>query len=342
MDDRYLWDRTGPPDPEVARLEETLGRLRHRGQLPQPPRRRSFPPRRLIAAAAVAAAAVIVAAALGALWIARCDRGFEWRIERLEGEPIVGSTPVSQAARLPVGGSIETNGVSRARLGIGRIAQITIAPNSRVRLVRSRPTEQRLALERGKISANISAPPRIFFVQTPSALAVDLGCSYTLEVDEAGTGLLRVETGWVAFERGGRESIVPAGAVCATRPQTGPGTPYYEDSTPAFRRALGAIDSGSREAGDLSTLLSEARRQDGLTLWHLLAGGRGTDRERVRARLAQLVPPPAGVTREGVLRGDRKMLERWRGELDGMPLLPSEGLLRSFWRRLRFRLAAAR
>lgn len=29
MDDQYLWDRTGTPDAEVARLEDVLGRLRH-------------------------------------------------------------------------------------------------------------------------------------------------------------------------------------------------------------------------------------------------------------------------------------------------------------------------
>jgi ferric-dicitrate binding protein FerR (iron transport regulator) len=332
MDDRYLWDRTGPPDREIARLEEALRRFRHKGEIPASPQPRSFPARRLLAVAAV------LVAACGALWIARWDRAVEWHVERLEGEPVVGSTPVSQGARLPVGIRIETNGASRAKLGIARIAEITIAPNSRMRLVKSRPTEQRLALERGRISANISAPPRIFFVETPSALAVDLGCSYTLEVDEAGTGLLRVETGWVAFEGGERESIVPAGAVCATQPESGPETPYYEDSTPAFRRALAAIDAGSREFGDLSALLSEARRRDGLTLWHLLAGGRTTDPERVRARLTQLVPPPAGVTPEGVRRGDRKMLEAWRGELDGMPELPNEGSLQSLWRKLRFRL----
>ena len=29
-DDRYLWDGSGDPDPSIVRLEETLGRLRHR------------------------------------------------------------------------------------------------------------------------------------------------------------------------------------------------------------------------------------------------------------------------------------------------------------------------
>ena len=31
MDDEYLWDRTGPPDEEVARLEALLAPIRRTG-----------------------------------------------------------------------------------------------------------------------------------------------------------------------------------------------------------------------------------------------------------------------------------------------------------------------
>ncbi len=50
-------------------------------------------------------------------------------------------------------------------------------------------------------------------------------------------------------------------------------------------------------------------------MWHLLA--RTTDGERLRVHdtLAALIPPPPAVTREGVLRGDRAMLDAWWNEL---------------------------
>jgi hypothetical protein len=207
-------------------------------------------------------------------------------------------------------------------------------------LLRSLPIEQRLALDRGAISAKISAPPRLFFIQTPSAVAVDLGCAYTLAVDDSGAGILRVETGWVSLERDGRESIVPAGAACVTR-QGGPGTPYYEDAAPDFRRALESLDFGEGGGAALSTILTAARRRDALTLWHLLARSRDADRERVFERLAQLLPPPPGVTRERVLRAEGRALELWRWELEGMPLLPKDGIFRSLWRRVWFRFSGA-
>ena len=75
-----------------------------------------------------------------------------------------------------------------------------------------------------------------------------MGCRYTLEVDEAGAGLLRVESGWVGFEHRGLQSLVPAGALCATRKGVGPGTPFFDSATPAFAQALAAIDFGPRGA----------------------------------------------------------------------------------------------
>jgi hypothetical protein len=36
--------------------------------------------------------------------------------------------------------------------------------------------------------------------ETPSALSVDLGCVFTLDVDEDGEGIVRAASGWVAVE----------------------------------------------------------------------------------------------------------------------------------------------
>ncbi len=157
--------------------------------------------------------------------------------------------------------------------------------------------------------ATIWAPPGNFVVDTPSAVAVDMGCRYTLEVDERGAGLLRVEAGWVGFEHRGLQSLVPAGAMCATRTGIGPGTPSFETASPAFSEALETIDFGP--AGDarraaLDRVLAEARARDALSLWHLLTRVEGEDRARVFDRLQALVPAPAGVTRDGILRGSAR------------------------------------
>jgi hypothetical protein len=162
----------------------------------------------------------------------------------------------------------------------------------------------------------IWAPPGQFFVDTPSSTAIDLGCAYTLQVDQTGAGLVRVTTGWVGFEFRGREAFIPAGAVCATRPGVGPGTPYYEDLAAPTRDALATLDFGhatpDARAAALTRVLTDARERDAVTLWHLLSRVESTDeRDRVFDRLATLVPPPEGVTRDTIRAGNREMLDRW-------------------------------
>jgi hypothetical protein len=109
-------------------------------------------------------------------------------------------------------------------------------------------------------------------------------------------------------------SLVPAGAVSDTRPGQAPGTPHFEDASAAFSDALDAFDFGGTPAAQqaaLDALVRESRPRDAISLWHLLSRVEGEPRARVYDRLASLVPPPASVSREGVLGGDRAMLDAW-------------------------------
>src|SRR5438552_7370704 len=139
-----------------------------------------------------------------------------------------------------------------------------------------------------------------------------MGCFYTLRVDDSGAGLLRTTVGWVGFRLNDRESFIPAGAACATRPGIGPGTPYFEDAPESLRAALTQLDSNSGSTAErrpeLTLILEQSRPRDALTLWHLLPRVDKSERPRVYDRLAALVPPPADVSKEGILQLDEKML----------------------------------
>jgi hypothetical protein len=216
---------------------------------------------------------------------------------------------------LRAGAWLETDDRARANIDIANIGRVEVEPGSRLGLVSTRPGQHRLQLVRGTIGALIWAPPGQFVVDTPSSTAVDLGCAYTLTVDDEGVGHVRVTTGWVGFEWRGRESFIPAGAVCLTRRGFGPGTPYFDDATPAFKASLGELDLqlgtlATRNAA-LDRVIADARARDTVSLWHLLSRLDRDQSARVFDRLAAFVPPPAGVTREGVLAKDRRMLDDW-------------------------------
>lgn len=334
MKNDYLWDGSGEPEPEIQQLETKLAKFRHKAAPPvfpetmQPAHPDFAPPsiflRPRFMALAAAATVVMIVAVLGVLkWRVKPTPAEPtlWAVAQFSGTPRVGSHALGKSSKttgLAVGQWLETDGNSSATIAANPIGEVNVEPNTRVRLLATRPNWQRLALERGTIHAFIWAPPGQFAVDTPSARAIDLGCAYTLHVDDAGAGLLRTTMGWVGFRMKDHESFIPAGAVCATRPEVGPGTPYFEDAAASFRAALAAFDFAAltpeQRAAQLDVILKQARKRDALTLWHLLARTSGGDRELVYQRLSSLVPPE-GVTRDGILRLDQTMLDSWWSQL---------------------------
>jgi hypothetical protein len=241
-----------------------------------------------------------------------------WNVETLAGTPTAGSETITENGKLNVGQFLETDADSRAVIQVANIGQVEVAPNSRVKLVKTNSTEHRLSLEKGVLQAKIFAPPRLFIVDTPSAVAVDLGCEYTLEVDKDGNSKLHVTAGFVALERGGRESIVPAGAVCLTKKGKGLGTPFSVDASAAFQNAVFNFDFQNGGSDSVQTIIKESNVYDAITLWHLLARVPKKEREIVFDKLVSFVKMPDGATKPGVLRLDKKMLDRWWTEIENL------------------------
>ncbi len=332
--DDYLWDGSGKPDPEIQRLEVLLGRFRHDRHAPEfpkivPDRRWTFLPRRV--------------GLFPGFGDGRCRGGHRCGDICDAREEIVSSywgvlecIPRGRnASNRPQGHQQKRRNQPSRR--VGQVLETDsqsqepackqTIPARSTWITRSASASlspwlaglKRIALDRGTIHVHVWAPAGQFVVDTPSAVIVDLGCTYTLQVDDSGAGLVHTSLGWVGFKLNGREAFIPAGAACATRPKVGPGTPYFEDASSEFRAALARFDledTPQPRAGDLAIVLDQARKRDALTLWHLLVRVEDEgQRVLVYARLRELAPPPAGVTQEGILRLDQPMLDQWWNEL---------------------------
>ncbi len=199
----YLWDPGADgEDAEVAHLEALLQPLAYRGQPP------SLPPRRTGRALWLLAAGATALAALIALLVWRPpSRPAGWAMTVVrDGHETAG--------KLDVGVWLDT-GDHRAQLRIVGVGTVELEPGTRVRIVESGEKRDALQLDHGAISAVVTAPPRHFVVETQHATAIDLGCAFTLSVDEAGRGKLAVSAGAVALaQEGAAEVVVTAGSEC--------------------------------------------------------------------------------------------------------------------------------
>ena len=299
------------PDSLWQEVERSL-----RGEKRAGDRSRRFAPLPWKPMALVSATAAVVLTVIAGWYLFIRTTG-PWTVEKTSdgGTVMIGRTVITTKGNIGEGQRLETDSSGRARMGVGIMGEVDVDPDTRLRVLKILPREHRLYLEQGRLHATIKAPPRLFIVETPSAVATDMGCAYTLEVDAFGNGRLTVTSGWVELALRGFDATVPAEAACLTRVGFGPGTPFFEDSSLVFQEALARLDferetAEEREA-TLNTLLLTSRKRDTLTLWHLLFRVNDLERERVFDRLAGFVAPPAGVTRAGALSLDEKMLKDW-------------------------------
>lgn len=301
----YLWDKSGPPDPEIERLERLLAPMRHR-----PPKKRS-------PLVPLLAAAVVLLAVLGLYRYTRrplTPTGPSFAVARVEGDPRIESRVIKDHARLGVGWALETDHDDIARVDVAGIGHVRVLPSSLLRLVETRADRHRLSLERGSIHVSVNAPPRLFIVDTASAKAIDLGCEYVLTMTPDGNGTLDVRSGRVELEGKGHLSTIPAGAMCAMSKADGPGTPYFARAAERLRASLARVDAG--DMGALDSVISATDPNDTLTLIHLLQRVPTESRAKVYARLAELSPPPPSAPRDDVLKLAPEAVGAWRTDLE--------------------------
>ncbi|HET8775677.1 MAG TPA: FecR family protein [Thermoanaerobaculia bacterium] len=311
MNEDYLWDRSGTPDPDVARLESLLARYAAKDRTAGVPPAALPASRRPVRVLLAIAAALVLLIALTAFAMRfRWRTGEAWPIASVTGTPTINGRAITPETRFGIGDELRTDGSSRATVQIARVGELEIAPNSTVTLMQTRGGRHRVRLDRGHVSARVWAPPFTFSVHTPAGLASDVGCAFDLRYD-GGSGEVRVTSGWVDFDGEERSSLIPAGAVAELRGEN-PGSPYYADASHAFRAALRAYD---HDTGPIAAVTAAARPRDAMTLLHLLERAPRADRGPLFDALVRLAPPPTGVTREGVVDRDLEMLDDWRHAL---------------------------
>jgi hypothetical protein len=247
--------------------------------------------------------------------------GFDF--ELLEGDPVrCGEGLAPKLGKLPIGVWLTTPVDSRTRLFVAKLGQVDVLGGTRVRVLATSEKEHRLELSKGSIHAVIDAPPRLFFVQTPSALAIDLGCEYTLSIDDRGNGTLAVRTGFVELAAPSTEkgvaalsSLVPKGASAALIAGRGPGLPVWDREPEGVKAAARRVDADPADARALDELLQGLGARDTLTLVHLLPRVPREGREKVTASLARVEPLDADL-RARAVAGDAESLRAIRARFE--------------------------
>ncbi len=155
MNDDYLWDRSGPPDPEIVRLEETLAPFGYRTR-PLDLRRA---PRHVPSGGAgrpwrwMAAAAAVVAGVIAVRLMTPPAPPTGWRIDRTAGIAQVGRQQAVVSNHILHGDVLRTGVGAQMALSAEDVGRIEIGPQSELRA----STDRQVTLNRGMLHAFIWA-----------------------------------------------------------------------------------------------------------------------------------------------------------------------------------------
>ena len=322
----YLWDPAAPPDAAVVAMESQLAplafdpaarpldlsRLPATGRVLRPIWRRPVP---------------ILALAESLLLVAGVSL-YQWRWMWPEGKPwTVRAT--SFDTRMHIGQPISIPTSDQAIANVGRIGTMRMAGGTQLELRATRGTRHRLRMTQGEVHIRVWAPPLSVVIETPQGEVIDMGCEFVLSV-RGDVTTARVTSGWVQFENGIDEVLIPEGASTEMSSTRAPGVPVFDDSAPAFRALVRAIEDGNTNS--LQPMLALARLRDVYTLLQLadrVADWDLTVAEAIMRRAAELSPPPNGVTIASILRGSRENLWLWARAQD---LPPPKGGWWKNWR----------
>jgi len=241
-----------------------------------------------------------------------------WTASKLEGAPTLGPKMLVQSQSVRVNEWVTTDRYSRAKLESSAIGSVVLGPDSSIRIRSVDNGQQWLDLRKGRIESAVHAPPRLVFVETGAVIVVDMGSTYTLGVDEQGSGRLHVTGGWVELQRAATAVRAPMGFVCGFTP-TGPGLPLSDGASALLTAAAArypparAEPQGAAADDAARDMRAGAGAGDGVTLWNLLRSVPASMRPEVTDRLWSLSPPPAdaGVEKAAAARLDEKTMDAW-------------------------------
>lgn len=234
--------------------------------------------------------------------------GGGWEVMQLTGQPKIGNIVINKDDGFSTESTVETNESSSVTFVMPDLGRLFIDKSS---VVSRTKNSNEVKIDKGQIRKFEGDATDVLTVLTPLAKFTEFykGGAFRIHVDENGACKLVVESGWVIVNIKEFDSYVPKNFDC----QISRGRyaiPYPSDSSPQLINLLQNF-SGINDPS-VGTILSQMTIKESLSLWHIIQLISTENRSIAFDKLNELIPVPAGVTKEGILALNKDMLLDWR------------------------------
>ena len=238
-----------------------------------------------------------------------------WQLINLTGNATVNGV---KASKLNLGDILETDGTSSVVLKFTDGGNITIEPNSKIRLVTSDNNESRVEVISGTVNTDNKIKPGKIVIESNNVKVRDNGADYTFNVDDKGNGIVYVKDGKVSFiSNNNRQAYIPEGNFCYSQPDKGVGTPFRKESKPEFQQALYTYDFGNNKVPEaVYSVLANSNVEDAYSLVNLLPRLDNNKKYMVYNKLSKNGATPSMIKLDSLKDFDENDAKVWIDEIN--------------------------
>ena len=225
--------------------------------------------------------------------------------------------PTTRASVIDLNQIISTGDSTKVSINIPNAGRVDVGSFSSVKVLKGKDNDNIISLNSGRLEAVCKIDdPRLTIITPQAELKIITG-NFSATLDDLSNSNLETANGIVKISNSVGEITLVQDHKCTVSNNGTIGIPYHITADTNLVSLVNTISFGNPSIADFGKVLSLAQPLDGMTLLYLISKAKHpSDRIPIYEKLNEYYPVVPGITQEGIIKLDKKMLELWHNEIE--------------------------
>lgn len=259
---------------------------------------------------------ILIALAAGGYFVLKMlDTNLPWTIKAEYGQYQINGiyTPTNE---LQLNNTLTTFDSTRVTILVPDAGRVFVNSFSMVKVVQGNDVENIISLQSGSLDVKCKIDEPNLKIETMPAMLTSLGGDYKVSTYAQENVKIETGNGAVKISNPTEELKLIQKHVCEVKSNGEIGIPYHVNAGEELVALINKAAFNKNAVINYSPILELATSTDGISLFYLMKETKNeTDRLAIYMKLNELFPAPPGITQEGIMSLNERMLNTWREDI---------------------------
>ncbi len=238
-----------------------------------------------------------------------------WDIQCLDGYAIINGR-ISTSGKLEQGESLAADKDSHVTVHVPDVGRIELFSLASIVLQKAKDDDNVIKIISGFINVVNTASMPNLKIELQNSFVVDKAGTFSVSVDNNQNAKIIVVSGFVEINYKDENIFVKEGFALEVNNNYRPGIPLRIDAPDSLKHEVEKFNYYNGGEESVEKIISLAKDADMLTLLAIIPLASQQQRELLFQAVVNYYPPPLGVTRLGIINGDKEMLYKWWEDIE--------------------------